>query len=153
MLGKKDDGEVGRSGELNTIVGKGSQIEGTLKIQNSLRVDGKIKGNVAATDSIVVGKEGAIDGEVKVKNAVIGGHVKGKLVATGKVVLETQSRLEGELHTAKLVIDEGASFEGRCSMNGNEKVATKGRSVPEVVKRGDAKPEAELPVTGEVERS
>lgn len=116
MLGKKDMAEFDRSGDLNTIIGKGTLVEGDIKVQSSLRVDGRIKGRVTTSDSLVVGKEGEIEGEVSVKNAVIGGKVQGKVHATGKVVLEANSRFNGELKTAKLVIDEGAVFEGVCSM-------------------------------------
>ncbi len=116
MLGKKDMAEFDRSGDLNTIIGKGTYFEGNIKVQSSLRVDGRVKGRVSTSDSLIVGKEGEIEGEVSVKNAVIGGKVQGKVHATGKVVLEANSRFNGELKTAKLVIDEGAIFDGVCSM-------------------------------------
>ncbi|RMF70564.1 MAG: polymer-forming cytoskeletal protein [Calditrichaeota bacterium] len=121
MLGKKTFEEAGASGNLNTIIGKGSSFEGTLKVQSTLRVDGKIKGKVTTSDSLVVGKDGDINGEVRVRNAIIGGKLKGKLIASGKVVLEANSVFDGELETSKLVIDEGATFEGNCSMGAGKK--------------------------------
>ncbi len=116
MLGKKGFEEVSTGGNLNTIIGKGSSFEGTLKVQSTLRVDGKVKGNVTTSDSLVIGKDGSMNGEVTVRNAIVGGKLRGKLVASGKVVLEANSMFNGELKTSKLVIDEGAIFEGRCSM-------------------------------------
>jgi cytoskeletal protein CcmA (bactofilin family) len=115
-LNKREEQNTGKSGNLNTIVGKGSSLEGTLKVEQSLRVDGKIKGQVSTTDSLVIGKEGEIDGEIITKNAIIGGRVRAKLSATGKVVLEGNAVFVGELKTSRLVIDDGAVFEGRCSM-------------------------------------
>ena len=117
MLSRKDPPEPERSGELNTIVGRGSVIEGTLTVQSSLRVDGKIIGTVQVADSLIVGKEGEIEGEVRVRNAVIGGKVKNKILASGKVVLEAKSVVYGEVKTSRLVIDEGAVFEGKCTMS------------------------------------
>ena len=118
MLSRKDPNEAERSsGELNTIIGRGSVIEGTLTVQSSLRVDGKIIGTVNVADSLIVGKDGEIEGEVRVKNAVIGGRVKNKIIASGKVVLEAKSVVYGEVKTSRLVIDEGAVFEGRCMMS------------------------------------
>ncbi|HHL71102.1 MAG TPA: polymer-forming cytoskeletal protein [Bacteroidetes bacterium] len=116
MLGKKDIDDFDRPGDLNTIIGKGTEFDGTLKVQSSIRIDGRVKGKISTTDSLIVGKEGEIDGEVTVKNAIIGGKVKGKIHASGKIVLEAKSYFYGELKTAKLVIDEGAMFEGVCSM-------------------------------------
>jgi len=122
MLGKKDMDDFEKSGDLNTIIGKGSAVDGTLKVQSSLRVDGRIKGQVSTTDSLVIGKDGEIEGEIRVKNAIVGGKIKGKIFASGKVVLESKSSFYGELKTSKLVIDEGAIFEGVCSMTDDGKM-------------------------------
>lgn len=119
MLGKRDVIENERSGELNTIIGKGTVIEGLLAVQNSLRIDGRVTGQVQVTDSLVVGKDGEIEGEVKVKNAIIGGRVRNRVLATGKVVLESHATVHGEVKTTKLVIDEGAVFDGNCAMSEN----------------------------------
>jgi cytoskeletal protein CcmA (bactofilin family) len=116
MLGKKEVDEFDRSGDLNTIIGKGTFFEGTVKVQSSIRVDGKIKGRITTSDTIIVGKEGEVDGDISAKNAVIGGKVRGKIHASGRVALEPQSLFQGELQTAKLVINEGAFFDGVCSM-------------------------------------
>lgn len=116
MLSKREEQHTGKSGNLNTIVGKGSSLEGTLKVEHGLRVDGKIKGQVSATDYLHIGKEGEIEGEVITKDAIISGRVRAKFSATGKVVLESNAVFVGELKTSRLVIDDGAVFEGRCSM-------------------------------------
>jgi len=121
MLGKKEVVESERSGELNTVIGKGTVIDGLLTVQNSLRVDGRVQGQVQATDSLVVGKDGEIEGEIKVRNAIIGGRVRNRIFATGKVVLEAHAVVRGELKTSKLVIDEGAVFDGNCAMNDNSR--------------------------------
>jgi cytoskeletal protein CcmA (bactofilin family) len=119
MLGKNiEDRE---SGDLNTFLGKGSVVEGSIKVQGTLRVDGRVKGQVSATDSLVIGKEGEIEGEVRVKNAIVGGRDKGKS-SPAAVVLEAKSTFYGELKTSKLVIDEGAIFEGMCSMTDDGKI-------------------------------
>lgn len=122
MLGRKDMEDFDKSGDLNTIIGKGSVIEGNIKVQNSMRVDGRVKGQILASDSIVVGKEGDIEGELRVKNIIIGGRVKGKIFASGKVVLEARAVFSGELKTSKLVIDDGAVFDGTCSMTEGGKI-------------------------------
>ncbi|MDZ7337775.1 MAG: polymer-forming cytoskeletal protein [candidate division KSB1 bacterium] len=116
MSWKKEGDELGKSGELSTIIGRGTVIEGSVAVVNSLRVDGRVNGNVSATEALVVGKDGEIKGEINVNNAVIGGHVEGKILAKGKVVLESKAYFRGELRTARLVIDEGAFFDGSCHM-------------------------------------
>ncbi len=144
MLGKKELDDMG-TGNLNTIIGKGSSLEGKLVVQSTLRVDGKIKGTVTTSESLVVGKEGVVDGEVQVRNAIVGGKLKGKLTASGKVVLEASSQFSGELKTSKLVIDEGASFEGNCCMGAPEvKKNDLGGSVSAIFEKKDENRPAEV---------
>lgn len=121
-MSKKEEDGISRSGDLNTIVGKGSSLEGTLKVENSVRVDGRIKGNLTTTELLVIGKDGEIEGDIIAKNAIIGGRVRGKVSATGKVVLESKAVFLGELKTSRLVIDDGAIFDGRCSMQRDGKL-------------------------------
>ncbi len=116
MFKEKDGSSFDRMGDLNTLIGKGSQFEGNLNVQNSLRIDGKLKGNIKSSDSIIIGKEGDVEGDIEVKNAVIGGKVKGKISATGKVTLESSSVFFGTMRATKLVIDEGAVFDGTSHM-------------------------------------
>ncbi|RMD97186.1 MAG: polymer-forming cytoskeletal protein [Calditrichaeota bacterium] len=147
MLGKKEMADFDHSGDLNTIIGKGTYFEGNIKVQSGLRVDGRIKGRVSTSDSLIVGKEGEIDGEVSVKNAVIGGKVQGKIHASGKVVLEANSRFQGELKTAKLVIDEGAIFEGVCSMGQEDGKSPIGERLTDGAKSLIGAPKKSQPLT------
>ena len=108
--------EFGRGGELNTIVGKGSKINGDMRVQNSLRIDGNVIGNIDTTDTIVVGKEGIVEGKVKAKHVLLAGVVKGNVMASGKVFLESTASVFGDVKASKLVVDEGAVFDGKCIM-------------------------------------
>ena len=102
-------------GAMNTIIGKGTKIEGTLEVVQSIRIDGSFKGNLNATDTLIVGATGDLtDVIIKVKNAIIGGSTKGNISASGKVTLESTSKLEGDLIAKLLVIEEGAHFIGNC---------------------------------------
>jgi cytoskeletal protein CcmA (bactofilin family) len=118
---------------INTIIGRGCAFEGIFTVQSSLRVDGKLKGTVGVNGSLIVGKEGEIDGEVRARDVIIGGKVKNKILASGKVTLEAKSVVQGELCTTRLVIDEGAIFEGKCSMSENGKVL----ALPNRTSRGE----------------
>lgn len=136
MFKEKTDDTYDRVGELNTIIGKGAKFEGNIQVEHSIRIDGMLKGIVKSSDSIVLGKEGVVEGEIHAKNAVIGGKISGKIQAVGKVVLEASAELNGDLKTSKLVINEGAVFDGACVMKSDKssslKTATK--SAPEKAK-------------------
>ena len=118
MFKDKNGVAFDKMGDLNTLIGKGSSFKGNLTIQHSLRIDGKLTGNIKCSDSIIIGKEGNVDGQLEVKNAVVGGTIKGKITASGKITLEASAVFVGELSAQKLVIAEGATFDGTSQMKG-----------------------------------
>ncbi len=102
---------------MNTLVGHGTVIEGSLNVSSSMRVDGKILGKITCSDSLLVGKTGVLEASVKVKNATIGGKVVGDIEADEVVILEGNSAVIGDVTTKKLIIEEGAIFNGTCHMS------------------------------------
>ncbi len=104
-----------------TVIGKDAAIEGTLTIKDSIRIDGRIKGELASEETVTIGAEGTLEGDVHGKNIVIGGKVNGSVTATERVKLESNAILNGDIVTLRLVIEEGARFEGSCSMSGEKK--------------------------------
>jgi cytoskeletal protein CcmA (bactofilin family) len=112
MKNKKYRGEEG----LNTIVGKGSVVEGTLQIEGEIRVDGTVKGKISSTESLTVGNGGVVEADLNTKVAVIGGNVNGHVFASEKIELQSKGVVEGEITTKNLVVEEGAILHGQCNM-------------------------------------
>lgn len=117
MFGVKENNTGSSERELNTIIGKGSVIEGKINIKNSIRVDGKIKGDIHSTGTVTIGGDGEVEGTINAANAIVGGHVRGKMNIANKIILEKNSVLIGDLKTQKLNINEGAIFDGNCIMD------------------------------------
>jgi cytoskeletal protein CcmA (bactofilin family) len=115
MAGKTEAGS-----ELN-LIAAGTVFEGKLRTPGSIRIDGKIVGEVNATQSVSIGNSGDIDGNVSAKNITIGGKIKGMVVAQEKLVFESKAIVHGDIRAAKLVIDEGALFDGKCMMSEEKK--------------------------------
>jgi len=103
-------------GKISTIIAKGTKITGNIDMQGSLRIDGYLKGQVSSSETLTVGGSGVVEGEVRVKEAVVGGKVMGNLVATQKVELESNASILGDVKTRVFVIKEGGIFHGNCSM-------------------------------------
>lgn len=91
---------------------------GEIKAQAAIRVDGKIEGNVDTTANLTIGKDGIVVGDINAKDIVVGGTITGRLSASGKVILEAKSTLNGDLKTSRLIVEEGATFNGRSDMGG-----------------------------------
>ena len=103
--------------ELN-LIAAGSVFEGKLRTPGSIRIEGKIVGEVSASQSISLGSTGDVEGNMTAKTITIGGKIKGTIVAQEKLVLESKAIVRGDIKAAKLVIDEGAQFDGKCMMSG-----------------------------------
>ena len=115
----KDSGNGGRgAGELN-FIGEGTILEGKIETKGSLRIDGKVKGAVRTADTLTIGMSGKVEGEVFARDAVVGGRIEGNISVEDKLVLEAKSVLIGNLKAKKLVIDEGAVFQGKSDMMAN----------------------------------
>ncbi len=104
------------STELN-FIGKGTIITGDIHTSSNLRVDGKVKGKVVCKNTLTIGEGGVVEGDIQANNAIIGGKINGKIVVDEKLELESKSSLIGELKAKKLIIDEGAVFDGTSTMS------------------------------------
>jgi cytoskeletal protein CcmA (bactofilin family) len=125
MFGKEGDAITGGEGSLNSILGPGCKVKGSIDLKGTLRIDGEFEGDVKCPETLIIGKSGVVKANVAVKNAVIGGKLIGNVTATSKIELQTGSHVEGDISTARLVIDEGVFFEGACRM-GTQGVAQAG---------------------------
>jgi len=103
-------------GGVNTVIGEGTTLKGDIKVEGSIEVDGDYEGTIQATDTLVVGGSGKVDGDATVANAVIGGHMYGNVFASGKIELRRGSQLLGDIKTRGLVIEDGVVFQGNCQM-------------------------------------
>ncbi|HVN95245.1 MAG TPA: polymer-forming cytoskeletal protein [Syntrophorhabdaceae bacterium] len=100
---------------LETLIGPDSTIRGELTTKGMLRVDGVIEGNVAA-DSLVVGKTGAVKGDITVRDIEVNGSIEGNINAHEFVEIRPEGAVEGDIHTTKLTVSEGAFFAGHSYM-------------------------------------
>ncbi len=103
------------NGELS-LVGSGTTIEGKIKTEGSIRIDGKLVGELLAKANAAVGINGIVEGSLVAKNVSLAGKVHGTVTATDKLVLEGKSVMKGDIRASRLVIDEGAMFDGQCAM-------------------------------------
>jgi cytoskeletal protein CcmA (bactofilin family) len=92
-----------------TVIGPGTVLEGHLDVQDSIRVDGHVRGRLSTPRLLAVGTEGAVEAElIEVSEARIEGRVVGRLRAAGQVYLAASAVLEGAIETSRLVVEEGA---------------------------------------------
>ncbi len=97
-----------------TVIAEGVKVEGKIFSPGSIRIDGKVKGDISAANDIVIGKEGDIEANVNTKNAIIAGSFKGDMKASGEVEITPTGKFSGNLtqKDALLTIARGGLFKG-----------------------------------------
>lgn len=105
-------------GEITTLLGRGATFEGKLTFEGTVRVDGKLKGEVFSDDVLIVGEGATVEAEIDIGEIIIQGTVNGNIRAKRGIEIHAPGRVKGDLHTPSLQIDKGVIFEGRSFMEG-----------------------------------
>lgn len=110
---KKNNGEV----TISTLIGRGTELQGDFTAKGSVRIDGKVNGNVTVGGSLILGAGALVSGDVNAASVLIGGEVVGNINAKEKTELTSTAKVIGDITTGVIVIDEHAVFQGKCDMN------------------------------------
>jgi cytoskeletal protein CcmA (bactofilin family) len=104
------------SGEFPTVIGPDAKFKGELTFEKGLRLQGQLDGNIKTPGRVHVAKEAKMAADVEAGAIIVEGEVKGTLNASDRIELKNSARYEGDLTAAKLVVDEGAVFQGHVSV-------------------------------------
>lgn len=103
-----------------SVIDQGCELEGRLTFIGTLVLNGKFRGEIFSSDTLLVGETGQVEAEVQVGVAVVSGQVTGNIVARERVELRGTARIFGDIVTPVLVLEEGVVFDGRCKMKNEE---------------------------------
>ena len=118
------------SAEVNALLGRGSEFEGKLTFEGTVRIDGKFSGEVFSEDTLIIGEGARVKAEIAVATVIIYGDVVGNIRAKTSVELHAPARLKGNIQAPSLVVDQGVVFDGNCQMTVSEKQAVRAPPVP-----------------------
>lgn len=99
-----------------TFLGKGVDFIGKAKFDGSVRIDGHFDGQIVSKDTLVIGEQGVIKGEITCENLICSGKIEGNIVASQKVQLLKPAVLIGGIRTPSFSVEEGVVFHGSCDM-------------------------------------
>jgi len=111
MLGRKK-----RTAKIDSLIGQNTEIHGDIVFTGGLHVDGKVIGNVEATDPgslLTISDQGVIEGEVNIPNIILNGKVVGDVYATERVELAAQARVNGNVYYNLIEMAIGAEVNGK----------------------------------------
>lgn len=113
MFGKKDSENFDK---FDTIIGVSTTFEGNIQSEGTLRVDGKVKGDIKATGNVFIGEKAVVTGNLSANNIHTSGVVEGNIEAKGTLRILSTSKINGDIKVVSLITDEGGIFNGKCTM-------------------------------------
>jgi cytoskeletal protein CcmA (bactofilin family) len=100
-----------------SIISSEVEITGTIKSSGSIRLDGKLEGELHCTGDAVIGKSAQIKGNMVVSSAVIEGAVQGNVTAKDRIEMKSSARVTGDIRAKRLSVEDGVTFIGRSEVN------------------------------------
>ncbi len=100
----------------DTIIGPELIIDGNIKSEASVRIDGRVIGRVESQDSVDLGPGSSVSSEVHGLRVVVAGSVAGNVEARERVDLMAGAKLTGDVRSPRLTIADGANFRGKVDM-------------------------------------
>ena len=123
MFGKKSNTKP--QSRIDCLIGTGTTIEGNITFSGGLRVDGRVRGSVVATDgkegTLVLSEQAQIEGEIRVSHVVINGTVVGPVHAAEYVELQAKANVTGDVYYKTLEMQLGAVLQGRMVYQNDSK--------------------------------
>lgn len=114
-----------RAEDAETIIGSGVKVEGTFVAFGNVTVKGTVSGSVETKNDLRVEDGALIEADAKANNAFVAGAIKGNLKAEEKIKLSESAHVAGDLECKTLSVEEGAIFNGRCTMGGGKTAEVK----------------------------
>lgn len=104
------------TGELNALLGRGSEFDGKLTFEGTVRIDGTFSGEISTSDTLIVGEGAKVNAEISCGTLIVHGEIVGNITATAAVELHKPARVKGDVTTPALVIERGVLFQGTSKM-------------------------------------
>ena len=102
--------------DLNGFLDEGTEFSGELRFRDVLRIDGHAKGKIVSDNTLIIGETGFVDAEIDCGVVSIRGRVSGEVRGRQRIELLSGCRVQARLVSPKLLIEDGAFFEGDCQM-------------------------------------
>lgn len=112
--------QSGSENENFTFLGKGVDFKGVLHFDGTVRVDGRLEGEIYTTGPLILGEQAVIKGIVSAAVLMSSGKINGTVTATERIQLLKSAVLIGDIRTPSIAIEDGAHFHGMCDMGAHK---------------------------------
>lgn len=106
-----------KEGRLCSFIGNGTSLNGELSFNSMAQINGHLSGKVTSEKgTLIIGASGQVDAVVSVATGIINGTVNGDIIASEHLELKSTAKIVGNIRTPRLIMEDGAVLEGKCSM-------------------------------------
>ena len=112
--------QTGSDNENFTFLGKGVDFKGVVNFDGTIRIDGRLEGEIHTTGTLIVGEHAVIKGIISAGILMTSGKINGTVTATEKIQILKPSVLIGDIRTPAILIEDGAHFHGMCDMGAHK---------------------------------
>jgi cytoskeletal protein CcmA (bactofilin family) len=105
-----------RAREFTTHINDGTEIEGKITFTGTVLLNGRVRGEITSTDTLVVGEKGVVNAMIRAGVVEVSGEIVGNISASDRIELHANCRVYGDIEAPVVIIDEGALLEGQCRM-------------------------------------
>lgn len=123
---------------VNSIVGAGTMVRGTITVSGLLRIDGDFAGAVKTSGRVIIGRSGRADCTIDAATVVIGGIFRGTIYATDKVIALESALIIGNIYSPRLVAEAGVVLDGALHVKGDDEGVSGRPAHPAEAEYGDS---------------
>jgi len=116
MLWRKSSKRPIKGSDLTAFIDEGSEIEGKYSFTGTVMINGRFRGEIVSSDSLIIGEKGVVNASVRAGIVLINGEVVGNVCASERVELRGTARVCGDVEAPIVVVEEGVLFDGHCRM-------------------------------------
>ena len=125
MIGSRNRSTLSNNMDnINRIV-EGTVIDGVIRSESSLRIDGEFKGELITKGRLVVGPKGKVKGTVHCLCCDVEGTLEGEVTVLELLAMKSTSTVQGDLYYGQLSVEAGAKALGTFRMGVAEDKPTK----------------------------
>lgn len=128
MFGKKNENKP--QGRIDSLIGAGTRVEGSIRFTGGLRIDGEVMGSVeaaegASSSTLVLSEHARVEGAIRVAHLVTNGMVVGPVSIAESLEMQSKARIVGDVDYVMIEMHQGAVIEGRLVHQGSKSVELK----------------------------
>ncbi len=113
----KKEGHPESFKDVETIIGESIKVKGNFHGNGNIIIDGLLEGSLKTKGHVFIGEKAKISGSVEAHDIIINGEIIGNLIAMDKLSIGQNAKIAGDIDCQQISIDNGASFNGKCTMD------------------------------------